>query len=177
MLQTAGVFFVDRSGSDLLIYSQKIVSGEERERFVAIEPANSGRSEESLDMKKDHLNFSRRERQIMDVIYKLGQATAAEVLDNLPDPPGYSTVRTLLGVLERKGHLRHERQGYHYVYFPTAPVEKVSASMLQHVMNTFYDGSATRVVSALLDISDSDLSQQEYDEILNLVEKARQEGH
>ncbi len=127
-------------------------------------------------MRKNHLSYSRRERQIMDVVYKLGQATAAEVLEQIPDPPGYSTVRTLLGVLERKGHLRHERQGYHYVYFPTAPVEKVSNSMLEHVMNTFFDGSAAKVVSAILDISDAELSSQEYDEILKAVERAKQEG-
>ncbi len=127
-------------------------------------------------MGKHLASYSRRERQIMDVIYKLGKATAAEVMESLPDPPGYSTVRTLLGVLERKGHLRHERQGYHYIYHPTAPVEKVSSSMLEHVMKTFFDGSATKVVSAVLDISDSDLSQKEYDEILKMVQKARQEG-
>ena len=127
-------------------------------------------------MRTNHLSYSRRERQIMDVIYKLGHATAAEVLENIPDPPGYSTVRTLLGVLERKGHLRHERQGYHYVYFPTAPVEKVSTTMLAHVMNTFFDGSAAKMVSAVLDISDSDLSEREYDEILKAVEQAKQEG-
>ena len=79
-------------------------------------------------------DFSRRERQIMDVIYWLGEATAAEVMRQIPEPPGYSTVRTLLGVLERKGHLEHQRRGHHYVYSPTTPVEKASSSMLEHVM-------------------------------------------
>ena len=124
----------------------------------------------------EHHSFSRRERQIMDVIYSHGRATASEVMEAIPDPPGYSTVRTLLGVLEKKGHLTHERQGYHYVYFPTAPVEKVSSSMLEHVMKTFFDGSAQRVVSALLDISESDLTKSDYDDILELVEQAKKEG-
>ncbi len=81
-------------------------------------------------------DFSRRERQIMDIVYRLGEATAAEVMRQMPEAPGYSTVRTLLGVLERKGHLNHERRGHHYVYRPTTPVETVSSSMLEHVMET-----------------------------------------
>ena len=103
-------------------------------------------------------DFSRRERQIMDIVYRLGEATAAEVMRQMPEAPGYSTVRTLLGVLERKGHLNHERRGHHYVYGPTTSVEAASSSMLEHVMETFFDGSASRLVSAVLDISDAQLS-------------------
>ncbi len=121
-------------------------------------------------------NFSRRERQIMDVIYRQGEATAAEVISQIPEPPGYSTVRTLLGVLERKGHLEHHRRGHHYVYRPTTPVEKASNSVLEHVMDTFFNGSASRVVSAILDISDAQLSPTEYDKILAIVETAKKEG-
>ena len=120
--------------------------------------------------------FSRRERQIMDVIYRLENATAAEVMKDLPDPPGYSTVRTLLGVLERKGHLRHERKGHHYVYFPTTPREAASNSMLEHVMDTFFDGSASRVLSAVLDISDAGLNEDEYKKILSIIHKAKEAG-
>ena len=121
-------------------------------------------------------DFSRRERQIMDVIYRLGETTAAEVMRQIPEPPGYSTVRTLLGVLERKGHLQHQRRGHHYVYSPTTPVEKASNSMLEHVMETFFDGSASRIVSAVLDISDTQMSTREYDEILAIVKTAKKEG-
>ncbi len=120
-------------------------------------------------------DFSRRERQIMDIVYRLGEATAAEVMRQMPEAPGYSTVRTLLGVLERKGHLNHERRGHHYVYSPTTSVEAASSSMLEHVMETFFDGSASRLVSAVLDISDAQLSTDEYDEILAIVEKAKTE--
>lgn len=121
-------------------------------------------------------DFSRRERQIMDIVYRLGEATAIEVMDQMPDPPGYSTVRTLMGVLERKGHLQHERRGHHYVYSPTTSVEAASNSMLEHVMETFFEGSASRVVSAVLDISDAQLNKSEYDEILKIVEKAKKDG-
>jgi len=127
-------------------------------------------------MSSDHQSFSRRERQIMDVIYRKGHATASEVMDEILDPPGYSTVRTLLGVLEKKGHLTHERRGYHYVYTPTLAVDKVSTSMLEHVMHTFFEGSAERVVSALLDISESDLTNSEYDKILEIVKDAKKDG-
>lgn len=127
-------------------------------------------------MGSDLKNLSRRERQIMDVIYQFGHATAVQVMENLPGAPGYSTVRTLLGVLERKGHLRHERRGYHYVYHPTTPVEEASTDMLAHVMNTFFEGSATKLVSAVLDLSDSSLSEAEYQQILEMIEKSHKEG-
>jgi BlaI family penicillinase repressor len=120
-------------------------------------------------------DFSRRERQIMDIVYRVGEATAAEVMGQMPEAPGYSTVRTLLGVLERKGHLNHQRRGHHYVYSPTTSVEAASSSMLEHVMETFFDGSASRIVSAVLDISDAQLSKDEYDEILAIVRQAKAE--
>ncbi len=124
----------------------------------------------------DHRNLSRRERQIMDVIYGHGRATALEVMDRIPDPPGYSTVRTLLGVLERKGFLRHERKSYHYVYFPTAPASEVRSNALEHLMETFFDGSATRVVSALMDLRRDELGSREFAEIQALIEKSKKQG-
>ena len=124
----------------------------------------------------DHRNLSRRERQIMDVIYRAGQATAQEVMDQMPDPPGYSTVRTLLGVLERKGFLTHERKSYHYVYTPTTPASEVRSNMLEHVLDTFFDGSAQSVVSALMDIRQDELSSRDYEELARLIEKSRSEG-
>ena len=120
-------------------------------------------------------DFSRRERQIMDIVYRVGEASAAEVMGQMPEAPGYSTVRTLLGVLERKGHLNHQRRGHHYVYSPTTSVEAASSSMLEHVMETFFDGSASRIVSAVLDISDAQLSKDEYDKILAIVRQAKAE--
>lgn len=124
----------------------------------------------------EHQGFSRRERQIMDVIFRKGHATAAEVQDELPDAPGYSTVRTLLGVLERKGHLCHRRRGHHYVYRPTVEVREASSSAIEHVMDTFFDGSAAKLVSAVLDLSEADIGAGEYRDILEKIEEARKEG-
>ena len=94
----------------------------------------------------------------------------------LADAPGYSTVRTLLGVLERKGHLLHERRGYHYVYSPVVEVEAASSSAIEHLMDTFFEGSAAKLVSAVLELSDSELRESEYDTILKRIEEARKDG-
>ena len=123
----------------------------------------------------EHRNLSRRERQIMDIIYRRGTATAMEVMERMPDPPGYSTVRTLLGVLERKGFLTHERKSYHYVYSATTPASEVRSSALEHLMDTFFEGSTTRVVSALMEMKQNDISDEEYDELLQLIEQSKQE--
>src|SRR5256885_10489858 len=95
--------------------------------------------------------LSRRERQIMDVIYRRGRATAAEVLDDIPDPPSYSAVRALLRLLEEKGHVRHEQDGPRYIYTPIVNRDRARRSALKHVVRTFFDGSATDAVAALLD--------------------------
>ncbi|HEY9230230.1 MAG TPA: BlaI/MecI/CopY family transcriptional regulator, partial [Gemmatimonadaceae bacterium] len=95
--------------------------------------------------------LSRRERQIMDVIYRRGRATAAEVLQDIPDPPSYSAVRALLRLLEEKGHVHHEQDGPRYVYAPTVNRDRARRSALKHVVRTFFDGSATDAVAALLD--------------------------
>ena len=125
---------------------------------------------------KSHRNLSRRERQIMDIIYRLGQASAAEVMENLPDPPSYSAVRAMLRVLEEKGHLRHRKQGPRYVFLATVPRHKARRSALKQVVQTFFDGSAEQAVAALLDVSRSQLSEEELGRLAELIKQAREEG-
>jgi len=121
-------------------------------------------------------NLSRRERQIMDIIYQLGQATAAEVMENLPDPPSYSAVRAMLKILEDKGHLRHKQQGPRYVFLPTVSREKAKRSAVKHLLQTFFDGSAESAVATLLDVSRSDLSNADLDRLNSLISQAKKEG-
>jgi predicted transcriptional regulator len=120
--------------------------------------------------------LSRRERQIMDAIYRRGQATSAEVLADLPDPPSYSAVRAMLRVLEEKGHLQHVQQGPKYIFLPTVPREKARRSALKQLMQTFFEGSAEQTVAALLDLSASKLSDAELDRLSQLINQARKEG-
>jgi predicted transcriptional regulator len=120
--------------------------------------------------------LSRRERQIMDVVYRRGQATAAEVLEDLPDPPSYSAVRAMLRVLDEKGHLRHEQQGPRYVFLPTVPREQARRSALQQLVHTFFDGSTEQAVAALLEQSDRTLSDAELARLARLIAQARKEG-
>ena len=122
-----------------------------------------------------HAVLSRRERQIVDILYQLGRATAADIVRALPGEPSDSTVRTQLRVLEAKGHVRHEEDGLKYVYLPVVPRRVVRKSALKHVMNTFFDGSAEKVVAALLGPDGGRLSEEELDRIAALVEKARAE--
>ena len=122
-----------------------------------------------------HAVLSRRERQIMDILYQLGRATAGDLMKALPGEPSDSTVRTQLRVLEGKGHVRHEEEGQRYVYIPVVPRRIVRKSALKHVMNTFFDGSAEKVVAALLGSDGGSLSDEELDRIAELVEKARAE--
>lgn len=121
-------------------------------------------------------NLSRRERQIMDIIYELNEATAAQVLERLPNPPSYSAVRALLRVLEEKGHLSHKQDGPRYVFVPTLPRDEARENALKHLVNTFFDGSTEKVVAALLDISDEKLSEDDYQRLSRLIENARKEG-
>src|SRR5687767_4843420 len=116
--------------------------------------------------------LSRRERQILDVIYNLGRATASEVLERLPDAPTYTTVRGLLRVLESKGHVRHEDDAGRYVYFPTMTKERAAKSVLRHVVSTFFDGSPAQAMAALLG-NERSLTPAELDQLTDLVEKAR----
>ena len=126
--------------------------------------------------KRVHLNLSRRERQIMDVIFQRGRATAAEVLGDLPDPPSYSAVRATLRILEKKGHVQHEQNGLRYVFVPTLARETAKRSALEHLLQTFFNGSAEQAVATLLDESASMLSEEELDRLAQLVEKARKNG-
>jgi predicted transcriptional regulator len=126
--------------------------------------------------KSPHSALSRRERQIMDIIYRRGRATASEVMEDLTGEPSYSTVRTQLRVLEEKGHVRHEEQGLRYVYTPAVPRHAVRRSALRHVVDTFFDGSAEKTVAALLGGESTRLSDQELDRIAELIARARKEG-
>jgi predicted transcriptional regulator len=119
--------------------------------------------------------LSRRERQIMDVIYRRGRATAAEVLDDIPDPPSYSAVRAMLRLLEEKGHVRHEQDGPRYVFLPIVNRDRARKSALKHVVRTFFDGSATDAVAALLD-TDAKLSATDLDRLSVMIQNARTEG-
>ena len=125
---------------------------------------------------RPHLDLSRRERQIVDILYERGQATAAEVQTALPDPPSYSAVRALLRILEDKGHIRHEQDGPRYIYLPTLARDRAKRSALRHVLQTFFNGSAEQALSALLDESDTRLSDQELDRLAKLIDRARGTG-
>ena len=122
------------------------------------------------------ITLSRRERQILDILYTRGRATAAEILESLPDPPSYSAIRALLRVLEQKGHVRHEEEGPRYVFLPRVSRQRASVTALRHVLNTFFDGSAVAAATALVDGSASKLSTEELDRLEALIEKARKEG-
>ena len=123
-----------------------------------------------------HSTLSRRERQIMDVLYRRGRATAAEVMQDLTGDPHSSTVRTQLRVLEDKGHVRHEEEGLRYVYMPAVPRHAARKSALRHVVETFFDGSTEKAVAALLGREGSRLSDAELDRIADLIAKTRKEG-
>jgi BlaI family transcriptional regulator, penicillinase repressor len=120
--------------------------------------------------------LTRRERQIMDILYRRGRATAGEVMDDLPGKPHYSTVRTQLRILEGKGHVSHEEQGLRYVYVPAVPRRAARKSALRHLVDTFFDGSSEQVVAAVLGGEGSKISEEELDRIAELVAKARKEG-
>jgi len=120
-----------------------------------------------------HAALTKRERQIMDVLYRMGRATAADVLAALPGTPHYSTVRTQLRVLEEKGHVRHESDGLRYVYVPTLARHTARKAALRHLVDTFFDGSVEQVVGALLGGEGARLTRNDLDRIAELVAKAR----
>jgi predicted transcriptional regulator len=122
------------------------------------------------------VNLSRRERQIMDVIYMRGSATAMEVMEAIPDPPLNATVRKLMRILEEKGFLKHRRDGNKFIYFPTIPEQRAKESAVHHLIDTFFKGSTGHAVIALLNMSEDELSPQEREMIGELVERSKREG-
>src|SRR5712691_123594 len=123
-----------------------------------------------------HATLSRRERQIMDILYRRGRATAADVMQDLPGDPPSSTVRTQLRVLEDKGHIRHAEEGLRYVYMPAVPRHAARKSALRHLVQTFFDGSVEKAVAALLGGEAARLSEDELRRIGEIIAKARREG-
>ena len=120
--------------------------------------------------------LTRRERQIMDVLYRMGRGTVSEVMSELSGGPTYSTVRAQLRVLEEKGHLRHEEVGLRFVYIPAIPRHAIRKTALSHLLDTFFEGSPVKVVAALLGKDSSGISQDELKRISELIEKARKQG-
>ena|SRR5438067_2019958 len=123
----------------------------------------------------DH-QLSRRERQIMDVLHASGRATAAEVLAGLPDPPSYSAVRALLRILEEKGYAKHLREGARYVYLPRVSRQAASRSALKRIVSTFFQGSVTQAMAALLESSDTELPEAELNKLQEVINQAKKEG-
>jgi len=126
--------------------------------------------------KEPHIDLSRRERQIMNILYRQGRATAAEIREELPNKPGYSAVRAMLRILEDKGHIRHEEQSLRYVFMPTIPREKAKRSALRDLLETFFEGSTEKAVAALLDEPSTRLSREELDRLSRMIQEARREG-
>jgi BlaI family penicillinase repressor len=120
--------------------------------------------------------LSRRERQIMEILYQRGKASASEVREAMEDAPGYSAVRAMLRVLEEKGHVKHQAEGLKYVYVPVVAREKAKRSAVRHVLDTFFGGSPEQIVAALLDVSAARLTNEELDRMADLIEKAKREG-
>src|SRR6187399_3257002 len=120
--------------------------------------------------------LTRREREIMDIVYRLGRATAHDVLDHLPDPPSYSAVRALLRLLEERGHVRHVEEGGRYVFLPAVSRGEARRKALSHVVSTFFGGSVEEAMLTLVESSRSKLSSEELDRLAEIVENARREG-
>lgn len=121
-------------------------------------------------------SLSRRERQIMEILYQRGKASAADVREAMPDAPGYSAVRAMLRILEEKGHVKHQAEGLKYVYVPSIARDKAKRTAVKHLMETFFNGSPENVVAALLDVSSTKLSPDELDRMAQLIDNARKEG-
>jgi predicted transcriptional regulator len=121
-------------------------------------------------------DLSRRERQIMDVVYRLGKGSVGEVLERIPEPPSYSAVRALMRILEEKGHLTHEQDGPRYLYRPTVPRESARRNALSHIVRTFFGGSTEAAVAALLEPANHALSERELDRLAVLIDQARGQG-
>ena len=123
-----------------------------------------------------HSELGRRERQIMDIVFRLGRASVAEVQKELPDPPSYSAVRGMMRLLEDKGHLRHEQDGLRYLYTPTAGQAQAQNSALRHMVRTFFGGSALAAAATLLELPDAKLSDADVTRLQRLIKQAKSEG-
>jgi BlaI family transcriptional regulator, penicillinase repressor len=121
-------------------------------------------------------HLSRRERQIMDILYRAGRGTVAEVRASLPDPPTYSAVRAMLRILEEKGHVRHEHDAARYVFIPTIKRDAAKRSALRHVINTFFEGSASQVMAALVEMSRRGLDRDELVRLRQVIDEAKKRG-
>lgn len=134
-------------------------------------------SKESSPSKQNSVrDLSRRERQIMDILYQEGSATAATVMDRMPEAPGYSAVRALMRILEEKGHIQHEKVGPRYVFSPVLSREKAKKTAMKHTLSTFFQGSVSQAVSALLDVSSDDLNEDDLSRLETLIAKKRKEA-
>jgi len=120
--------------------------------------------------------FSRREREIMNALYRLGKASAAEIREQIPDPPTYTAIRTHLSILERKGHIRHESDGTRYIYMPQIAREQMGRRAIDNLLNTFFDNSVERAVTAMLTRKDAEMSREDLDRLSRLIDKAKREG-
>ena len=129
-----------------------------------------------MTAKPIHSVLTKRERQIMDALYRLGRATANEIMERVPGAPGYSTIRTQLRVLEDKGHVRHEEQGLRYVYVPTVPRHAARKTALKHLVDTFFDGSTANLLTTLLGSDSGKLTEEELDRIAQLAKSARSQS-
>jgi BlaI family penicillinase repressor len=129
-----------------------------------------------MPARSSQTHLSRRERQILDLLYERGPAVVAEIQAGMPKPPSYSAVRALLRILEEKGHVKHQERGARYVYAPTVPRDKARRSALAHLIETFFNGSPEQAMATLLDVSARGLSPEELDRMAKLIEKARKEG-
>ena len=127
-------------------------------------------------VEKPSVNLGRRERQIMDCVYRRGKASVNDVLGDLPDPPSYSTVRAFMRILEEKGHLKHKKEGPRYVYYPTLSRKIASRTALKRVLQTFFNGSVDKAVAALLAVSDTKLSDKQLKELSLVIKQAQKKG-
>jgi predicted transcriptional regulator len=136
----------------------------------------SKRARKVADTASGNDAFSRREREIMDALYKLGRASAAQILEQIADPPTYTAIRTLLTILEKKGHVRHLSDGTRYIYEPLVAREQMGRRAIDSLLKTFFDDSIERAVTALLTRKDAEISHDELERLSQLIEKAKREG-
>ncbi len=125
--------------------------------------------------KSNYTYLSKREQQIMDVIHQMGEASVADVQSRLDDSPAYNSVRIIMGILEKKGFLKHKKDGQRYIYFATEKIDKAKLSALEHLLTTFFEGSAPNIVSTLIKLPDSKLTEKELDELSQIIEEAKKE--